>query len=211
LRVYEGELLFVVRAARKDDRIFVERLCVLIVMGHTSIDQANGVWVAQSSQGKLAELYAAHADSTKRLAFLLTGDSELAEDITQDAFVKIAGRIGGLRNRDASAAYLRQTVVNLSRSHFRRKRVERAYLEREASGPQSGSVGGRDFVEADALWNEIHRLPYRQRCAVVLRYYEDLSEHQTAEILNCSVGAAKALTNRAMEQLRANVGSEARS
>jgi len=166
--------------------------------------------VGQSSRTKLAELYAAHADSTKRLAFLLTGDNELAEDITQDAFVNVAGRIGGLRNRDASAAYLRQTVVNLSRSHFRRKRVERAYLQREASGPrQNEAIEGRDVVEADALWNELHRLAYRQRCAVVLRYYEDLSEHQTAEILNCSVGAVKALTNRAMEQLRANVGSEA--
>ena len=167
--------------------------------------------MGQSSQGKLAEFYAAHAGATKRLAFLLTGDKELAEDITQDAFVKIAGRIGGLRNQNASAAYLRQTVVNLSRSHFRRKRVERAYLERESSGPQGEAVEGRDIVEADALWNELHRLAYRQRCAVVLRYYEDLSEHQTAEILNCSVGAVKALTNRAMEQLRANVGSEARS
>ncbi|MCA1703190.1 MAG: SigE family RNA polymerase sigma factor, partial [Actinobacteria bacterium] len=83
-------------------------------MGRTSIDQTYGVRVGQSSQEKLADFYAAHADSTKRLAFLLTGDYELAEDITQDAFVKIAGRIGGLRNRDASAAYLRQTVVNLS-------------------------------------------------------------------------------------------------
>jgi len=167
--------------------------------------------VGQSSQGKLAEFYVAHADSTKRLAFLLTGDNELAEDITQDAFVRIAGRIGGLRKPDAAAAYLRRTVVNMSRSHFRRKRVERAYLQREASGPQTGSVEGRDVVEADALWGELQRLAYRQRCAVVLRYYEDLSEQQTAEILNCSVGAVKALTNRAMEQLRANVGSEARS
>jgi RNA polymerase sigma-70 factor (sigma-E family) len=180
-------------------------------MGRTSIGQTYGVWVGQSSQEKLGELYAAHADSTKRLAFLLTGDNELAEDITQDAFVKIAGRIGGLRRRDASVAYLRQTVVNLARSHFRRKRVERAYLQREASGPQSGSGEGRDVAEADALWNELHRLAYRQRCAVVLRYYEDLSELQTAELLNCSVGAVKALTNRAMEQLRANVRSEARS
>ena len=180
-------------------------------MGRASIDQTYGVWVGQSSQGKLAEFYAAQADSTKRLAFLLTGDNELAEDITQDAFVKIAGRIGGLRNQNASAAYLRQTVVNLSRSHFRRKRVERAYLQREASRPRSESVEGRDVVEADALWNELQRLAYRQRCAVVLRYYDDLSEQQTAEILNCSVGAVKALTNRAMEQLRANVGSEARS
>lgn len=163
----------------------------------------------QTGRVELGEFYAAHADSAKRLAYLLTGDQELAEDIVQDAFVKLAGRLGGLRNRDASAAYLRQTVVNLSRSHFRRKRVERAYLQREAGRRPSETVEGRDVVEADALWNDLQRLAYRQRCAVVLRYYEDLSEHQAADVLGCSVGALKALTNRAMEQLRAKMGSEA--
>jgi RNA polymerase sigma-70 factor (sigma-E family) len=167
--------------------------------------------VRQTRRTELGEFYAAHADSAKRLAYLLTGDNELAEDITQDAFVKMAGRLGGLRNRDASAAYLRQTVVNLSRSHFRRKRVERTYLQREAGMPRIETVEDRDVLVADALWNELNRLAYRQRCAVVLRYYEDLSEHQTADVLGCSVGAVKALTSRAMEQLRANVGSEARS
>src|SRR5688572_23061455 len=60
--------------------------------------------------------------------------------------------------------------------------------------PHGESVEGRDVVEADALWKELHRLAYRQRCVMVLRYYEDLSEHQTAEVLNCSVGAVEALT-----------------
>jgi RNA polymerase sigma-70 factor (sigma-E family) len=165
----------------------------------------------RGSRAELGEFYAAQADSAKRLAYLLTGDSELAEDITQDAFVKMAGRIGGLRNRNASAAYLRQTVVNLSRSYFRRKRVERTHLQREASMHRMETIEGRDVVEADVLWKELHRLPYRQRCAVVLRYYEDLSEHQAADVLGCSVGALKALTSRALEQLRANVGSEERS
>ena len=180
-------------------------------MGRTSVSRTIGVTVSQASRAEIGEFYAAHANSAKRLAYLLTGDKELAEDITQDAFVKLAGRLRGLRNRDASAAYLRQTVLNLSRSHFRRERVERAHLQREAGGRQSEVVQGRDVVEADALLKELQRLPYRQRCAVVLRYYEDLSERQAADLLGCSVGALKALTNRAMEQLRANVGSEARS
>lgn len=167
--------------------------------------------MGQTWRAELGEFYAAHADSAKRLAYLLTGDKELAEDIAQDAFVKMAGRLGGLRNRDASVAYLRQTVVNLSRSHFRRNRLERSYLWREATMHRMETVEGRDVLEADSLWNELQSLAYRQRCAVVLRYYEDLSEHQTADVLGCSVGAVKALTNRAMEQLRANVGSEARS
>ena len=180
-------------------------------MGRISASRTIGVSVRQTGRAELGEFYAAHADSAKRLAYLLTGDNELAEDITQDAFVKLAGRLRGLRKPDASAAYLRQTVVNLCRSHLRRQRVERSYLQREARRSRSETVEGRDVVEADALWSQLQRLTYRQRCAVVLRYYEDLSEHQAAEILNCSVGAVKALTNRAMEQLRANVGSEARS
>lgn len=165
----------------------------------------------QTWRADLGDFYAVHADSAKRLAYLLTGDNELAEDITQDAFVKIAGRLGGLRSREASPAYLRQTVVNLCRSHFRRKRVERNYLQREASMHRPETVEGRDVLAADALWKELQRLAYRQRCAVVLRYYEDLSEQQAAEVLGCSVGALKALTIRAMEQLRARVGSEALS
>jgi RNA polymerase sigma-70 factor (sigma-E family) len=170
-----------------------------------------GVSMRQGGRAELGDFYAAHADSTKRLAFLLTGDNELAEDITQDAFVKMAGRLGGLRNPDASVAYLRRTVVNLSRSHFRRKRVERSYLRREAGMHRVETVEGRDVLVADALWNALQRLAYRQRCAVVLRFYEDLSEQQAADLLGCSVGALKALTNRAMEQLRATVGSEART
>lgn len=178
-------------------------------MGQTSVSRSIGVSMRQRSRAELGEFYAAHADSAKRLAYLLTGDNELAEDIAQDAFVKMAGRLGGLRNPEASSTYLRQTVVNLSRSHFRRKRVERSYLQREATMRTMEAVEGRDVLAADALWNDLHRLAYRQRCAVVLRYYEDLSEQQTADLLGCSVGAVKALTNRAMEQLRATVGSEA--
>jgi RNA polymerase sigma factor (sigma-70 family) len=101
--------------------------------------------------------------------------------------------------------------VNLARSHGRRKRVERDYLKREAGERRIETVEPRDGAEADILWNEIQRLPYRQRCAVVLRYYEDLSEREAAEALDCSLGALKALRHRAMERLRSRVGSEAPS
>lgn len=97
----------------------------------------------------------------------MTGDNELAEDIAQDAFVKMAYRLGGLRNPDASAAYLRQTVVNLSRSHFRRERVKRNYLQREASMHRMETAEERDIFVADALWNELQRLAYRQRGMVM--------------------------------------------
>src|SRR6266513_2514152 len=86
--------------------------------------------VAVPDTRRLGELYLRHVDDAVRLAFLLTGDSALAEDIVQDAFVRLAGRLVHLRDPDAFHAYLRRTVVNLSNSYFRRKRVERAYMAR---------------------------------------------------------------------------------
>src|SRR6266487_3208486 len=80
--------------------------------------------------GRLGELYLRHADAAARLAYLLTRDHALAEDLVQEAFVRLAGRLLHLRDPEAFDAYLRRTVVNLSNSYFRRKRVERAYVAR---------------------------------------------------------------------------------
>src|SRR5919108_2051044 len=91
----------------------------------TEVDQ-----LAAANPGRLGELYLQHADDAVRLAYLLTGDRTLAEDLVQDAFVRLAGRLVHLRDPGAFHAYLQRTVVNLSRSYFRRKKVERAYLER---------------------------------------------------------------------------------
>src|SRR2546428_6235029 len=87
--------------------------------------------------GRLGELYLRHADDAVRLAYLLTGERALAEDLVQDAFVKLAGRLVHLRDPGAFDAYLRRTVVSLANSHFRRKRLERAYLKRERGGMQT--------------------------------------------------------------------------
>jgi RNA polymerase sigma factor (sigma-70 family) len=78
----------------------------------------------------LAELYERHAPAAGRLAYLLTGDRTLAEDLVQEAFVRVVGRFRHLRVPDAFEAYLRRTIVNLHTSQLRRKRIERAYLER---------------------------------------------------------------------------------
>src|SRR6266581_5976856 len=91
--------------------------------------------LAAPDTGRLGELYVRHADDAVRLAYLLTGDRALAEDLVQDAFVKLAGRLAHLRDPDAFDAYLRRTVVNLANSHFRRKRLERAYVERLKQAP----------------------------------------------------------------------------
>lgn len=156
------------------------------------------------SKGRLADLYARHVPQTIGLAYLLTGDRGEAEDLVDEAFVRIVERFHHLRVPDAFDAYLRRAVVNLHTTRLRRRRVERAYLEREGSRPALTTVVP-DVGQRDALWRSLLRLPPRQRAAIVLRYYEDLSERDTAEVLRCSTAAVKSLTARALETLRVEI------
>lgn len=163
----------------------------------------------QPREGSLEDLYVRHAPEAVRLAFLLTGDAALAEDITQEAFIRVAGRFRHLRSPGAFDAYLRRTVVNLCMSHHRRRRVERTFLERERSRPELAAEQP-DLAARDELRRAMQSLPMRQRAAVVLRYYADMPEQQVAETLGCSVSAARSLVFRAMETLRTTIGSEER-
>ena len=154
----------------------------------------------------LAELYERHVPASGRLAYLLTGDRAMAEDLVQEAFVRVVGRFRHLRVPDAFEAYLRRTIVNLHTSQLRRRRLERAYLERQ--GRAELSITNPDVDAREELWRAMLALPPRQRAAVVLRFYEDLSERETADALGCSPSAAKSLVARAMQTLRARIESE---
>jgi RNA polymerase sigma-70 factor (sigma-E family) len=162
--------------------------------------------------GRLAELYVRYADGAVRLAYLLTGDAALAEDIVQDAFVRLAGRLLHLRDPGAFEAYLRRTVMNMSKSYFRRKRVERAYLAkaRGAITTQDTRWSDRSVEDRDALWAALGKLSRRQRVAVVLRFYEDLPEREIAEVLKCRPGTVKSLVSRGLDTLRTEMQGEAR-
>ena len=153
--------------------------------------------------GGLEELYRAHAPDALRLAYLLTGERALAEDLVQDAFVKMLGRFHDLRNRDAFWWYLRRTIVNLSRSQFRRRRVERAWLERQQPA-ESAALPDR-LAERDRLQRALMTLRPEQRAAIVLRYYEDLSEADTAHALGIAVGTVKSTVSRGIERLRSEL------
>ncbi len=151
--------------------------------------------------GSLGDLYVRHSPEGIRLAFLLTGDRALAEDLVQEAFARLVGRLRHLRDPGAFGTYLRRTIVNLATSHFRRRRVERAYLERTATAPETNVNEELDATMHDALV----RLPERQRAAIVLRFYEDLSDVQMAEVLRCSRGTVRSLVSRGMTTLRSEL------
>jgi RNA polymerase sigma-70 factor (sigma-E family) len=148
----------------------------------------------------MEELYMANAQGAGRLAYFLVGHRELAQDLVQEAFLKVFARWGNLREPQSFAAYLNRTIVNLAHKTHRRRGVERRYLEKqpglEAVAPQ------RDYETADELWRRLQLLPKRQRTAVVLRYYEDLTDHQAAGAMGCSETAVASLVQRALGTLR---------
>ena len=155
--------------------------------------------------GTLEQLYTEHMRSAVRLAYLITGDEHHARDIAQDAFVRVAGRFHAIRKPEAFPAYLRTTVVNLSRGHLRRLRTQRSYLSRQRPAE---AAPGPDIESRDEMWRALHTLPPRQRTALVLRYYEDLSEHQIADAMGTSRSAVKSLLTRGLQQLRAEMRGE---
>ena len=157
----------------------------------------------------LAELYERNAPGAVRLAYLMTSDRELAKDIAQEAVVRVAGRFSHLRSPDAFDAYLRRAVVNLCHSHFRHQRVVRAAIEREA-GLARPAVSEPDLSLRDELRSALRALPERQRAALVLHYYEDLSEEQIAAAMGCSGAAARSLISHGMQTLRTAIGGEDR-
>ena len=159
--------------------------------------------------GRIADLYERHVSAAGRFAYLLTGDRGQAEDLVQEAFVRVIGRFGHLRVPDAFEAYLRRTIVNLHTSTLRRRQVERGYLRRTRQRAEP-SAHMPDVGAREDLWRALGELTPRQRAAIVLRFYEDLSERETAGVLRCSPAAVKSLVARAMDSLRATIGSEPR-
>jgi RNA polymerase sigma-70 factor (sigma-E family) len=160
----------------------------------------------------LADLYRAESAHVVNLAYLLTGQRQLAEDLAQEAFLRVASRIREV-SPDAFAAYLRQTVVNLVRSHFRHARVERRYADRVESDAEqrrqaSEASSATDADTRDELWRALQALPVRQREAIVCRFYLDLSEEQTADTLRVAIGTVKSATSRGLQTLRGALAEE---
>jgi RNA polymerase sigma-70 factor (sigma-E family) len=155
----------------------------------------------ESERSGLAETYVRLAPGAIRLGYLLTGDRALAEDLAQEAFVRFVARLHYIRDRHAVDAYVRQTIVNLSRNYFRRRAVERSFLERQARERQPEHLDP-DVSTHQAMRAALLGLPVRQRAALVLRYYEDLPETQIADILRCRPSTVRSLVSRGLQALR---------
>jgi RNA polymerase sigma-70 factor (sigma-E family) len=151
-----------------------------------------------SAAAAVTELYAGHALGLVRLAVLLVGDRASAEDIVQDAFLGLYRRWDRLPNTSAPLAYLRVSVVNGCRTRLRRRTRSRQvgnFTERPAESAEAIVMLG---AEQRAVAGALLRLPERQREALVLRYYLDLSEAEIATAMGISRGTVKSATSRAL-------------
>jgi RNA polymerase sigma-70 factor (sigma-E family) len=148
-------------------------------------------------------LYVAHYRSLVRLAALLVDDLDTAEEVVQDAYVKMHGSWRRIREPQAAVGYLRTTVLNLARSRLRHRQVVRRHLQPAAPDEPSAEHGALTRLEHDRVVAALRTLPSRQRECLVLRYYGDLSEAQIADAMGISTGAVKSHASRGMAALRA--------
>ena len=145
----------------------------------------------------LEQLYRAHYASLVRLAGLLVGDFSVGEEVAQDAFARL---VDAHDVRDP-AAYLRATVVNLSRSRIRRAVLARRHRAAHAVSAVDASFGPDSVATQITVREELARLPRRQREVVVLRYYAGMTDAEIADALGISPGSVKTHLHRAMAAL----------
>ena len=152
------------------------------------------------------DFVAARGQALLRTAYLLTGDRQLAEDLVQAALEKVYPRWGSIRVAAAAEGYVRQAMYREQVSHWRRRRVPELLtftLPEPRSAPDDGPEQVADRL---VLREALMQLGRRQRAIVVLRYFEDLTENQVADVLGISVGTVKSQAHKALAHLRATCG-----
>lgn len=141
----------------------------------------------------LVDLYRERRAALVRLAYLLTSDRDVAEELVQEAVLAVRSHWTGI---DDPRAYLRTAVVNRCRSWLRRQRTARAHVP---APPEPA------HQEPDELWDALANLDERRRTAIVLRFYEDLPDPEIAHIVGCRPATVRTLVHRGLNQLRQEI------
>jgi RNA polymerase sigma-70 factor (sigma-E family) len=162
-----------------------------------------------SRQQEFGQFMTARWPGLVRLAYGLTGDRWLAEDVAQAALASAYAAWWRVRRADDPDAYVRRILINTSRRRFRRRRVaEQAHEPQELANSPLADTAVADpaelIGERSALLAALRELPTRQRAIVLLRYWDDLSDAQVAAILGCSPGTVRSQASRALAKLRSS-------
>jgi RNA polymerase sigma-70 factor (sigma-E family) len=165
-----------------------------------AVPRSGSAWTAEAF---FTELYTLHYRKLVRSAWLLVRDEPTAEEVVQDAFVSVNEAWHQLKDADKALAYVRQAVVNRSRSVLRHQVVIEKYQQAAPPDMPSAEYGALVSLEQAAVVAALQRLSARQREAMVLRFYADLPEGAIAEAMGISRGAVKSHMARGMAALRA--------
>ncbi len=177
----------------------------VVMNKQTGLDGSSGVTHADNPWVDFDAYVRASQRKHKRLAFLLTGDLHSAEDLLQAAYARMYPKWDKVRTYDAPDAYLRKVMLSLRTSLWRRhKNREWSVDVVPEIGASADHAGG--LAESQALLQALGRLPERQRAAVVLRHWCDVSEAETAMIMGCSLGTVKSNTSKGLARLREALG-----
>jgi len=156
--------------------------------------------VDQDGVDDFTGLFVGHYQQLLRLAVLFLGDLPAAEDVVQEAYIRVDGALRRRRVEDP-VAYLRQTVVNLSRSDLRRRLTARRHAPKAMPDAASAEDDACNALARHEVIKALRSIPARQREAVVLRYWADLPESDVARLMGVSVGTVKGYTSRALARL----------
>jgi RNA polymerase sigma-70 factor (sigma-E family) len=167
-----------------------------------------GIPVLWNAHEVVTEIYQTDYKSLVRLALLLVHDVPTAEEVVQEAFIAMHTASRRLRDTEKALSYMRQAVVNRSRSVLRHRTVVDKNAPKPAPDEPSAEHGALAAIERNEVIVALRRLPDRQREALVLRYYGDLSEAEIAAAMGISRGAVKSHTARGMSALRTNLEQE---
>ena len=162
--------------------------------------------VSQATEDGFREFVTARWTDLLRTAYLLTGDRTRAEDLVQSALVRAHRHWPKIRPEGTAEAYVRKIMVNLNTDWWRRLGSRERRVETVPDATQAGDAYAA-FELRDELWAALQQLPTRMRAALVLRFFEDLSEAETAAVLGCSVGTVKSQCSRGLARLRLSLRS----
>jgi len=169
------------------------------LVADASVEPVPAEWDAARA---VTAIYTTHYRSLVRLAALLVRDVATAEEVVQDSFIGMHAAWRRLRDTEKALSYLRQSVVNRSRSVLRHRVVVDKNAPKPAPDMPSAEQGAISLLERAAVIAALRTLPPRQREALVLKYYADLSEAQIAAAMGISRGAVKSHTARGVAALR---------
>jgi RNA polymerase sigma-70 factor (sigma-E family) len=169
------------------------------LLAGASLEPVPAEWDAARA---VTAIYTTHYRSLVRLAVLLVRDVATAEEVVQDSFIAMHAAWRRLRDTEKALSYLRQSVVNRSRSVLRHRVVVDKNAPKPAPDMPSAEQGAISLLERSAVIAALRTLPPRQREALVLKYYADLSEAQIAASMGISRGAVKSHTARGVAALR---------